>query len=243
MVFPQANSPGQYLLVDGHVRVEILKELGRENIECLISNDDEAFTYNHKVNQLSPIQEHFMILKAINKGVSEERIAKALNVDVAHIRRKRDLLEGICPEAVRLLQHTRATAGTFREMRRVKPMRQIEMAELMVAANNYTSSYAKCLFIATPPDQQLEPGSPKEINGLNPEDVSRMERELDSLSQDFRLIEESHGKNTLNLVLVVGYLKKLLDNARVVRYLSQHQPDILAEFQKIAEMKNLSNES
>ena len=70
-----------------------------------------------------------------------------------------------------------------------------------------------------------------------------MERELDSLSQDFRLIEESHGRNTLNLVLVVGYLKKLLDNARVVRYLSQHQPEILAEFQKIVEMKNLNNES
>lgn len=35
---------------------------------CLISDDDEAFTYNHKVNQLSAIQEHFMILRAINAG-------------------------------------------------------------------------------------------------------------------------------------------------------------------------------
>ena len=43
-----------------------------------------------------------------------------------------------------------------------------------------------------------------------------------------------------NLVLVVGYLKKLLDNARVVRYLSQRCGDILTEFQKIVETKSLA---
>ena len=37
-----------------------------------------------------------------------------------------------------------------------------------------------------------------------------------------------------------GYLKKLLDNARVVRYLSQNYAEILAEFQKIAETKSLA---
>jgi len=36
-----------------------------------------------------------------------------------------------------------------------------------------------------------------------------------------------------------GYLKKLLDNARVVRYLSQHCGEILAEFQAIVETKDL----
>jgi len=72
--------------------------------------------------------------------------------------------------------------------------------------------------------------------------MSRMERELENLSQDLRSVEESHGRNVLNLVLVVDYLKKLLDNARVVRYLSQHNPDILAEFQKIVESKTLGTE-
>lgn len=240
VVFPQNGGASQYMLLDGHVRLEVLKELGHQDAECLVATDDESFTYNHKVNQLPPIQEHFMILKAISKGVSEERIAKSLNVDVALIRRKRDLLDGICPEAVELLKRTRISAAAIREMRRVKPMRQIEMTELMCAANNYSASYAKCLLIATPLDQQLEPVAPKETNCMNGEDVSRMEREMESLSQDFRMIEESHGRNTLNLVLVVGYLKKLLDNARVVRCMSQRHVDILAEFQRIAEIKSLS---
>jgi hypothetical protein len=40
--------------------------------------DDDAFTYNDKVNRLSLIQEHRMIMKALEGGVTEEQIAKAL---------------------------------------------------------------------------------------------------------------------------------------------------------------------
>ena len=64
---------------------------------------------------------------------------------------------------------------------------------------------------------------------------------MESLSQDFKLIEETHGRNVLNLVLVVSYLKKLLDNAGVVRYLSRNYSEILAEFQKVTESKSLAN--
>lgn len=222
------------------MRLEILKESGRNAVDCLVAIDDEAFTYNHKVNQLSPIQEHYMILKVLNLGVSEDRIAKAINVDVSLIRKKRDLLEGICPEAIELLKHTRTSPDAFHQIRKVKPMRQIEIAELMVASNNYSASYAKCLYIATPAEQQIEPAQPKDANGFNADDIARMEREMESVTQDFRLIEESHGKNVLNLVLVVGYLKKLLDNARVVRYLSRYRPEVLSEFQKIVETKSLT---
>jgi ParB-like chromosome segregation protein Spo0J len=239
VVYPQANGSTQYILLDGHIRLAILKEMGQEKVHCLVAADNEAFTYNHKINPLSAIQEHFMIMEAIRQGLSEERIAKALSLDIAAIRRKRDLLDGICPEAVQLLKEKRASAGAFREMRKVKPMRQIEMAELMVAANTFSASYAQCLLAATPQEQLLEPDKPKDVRGLSPEDMSRMEREMENLGQDLRSVEDSHGRNVLNLVLVVGYLKKLLENARVVRYLSQHCAEILAEFQKIVETKSL----
>lgn len=57
--------------------------------------------------------------------------------------------------------------------------------------------------------------------------------------REFKIIEESHGRNVLNLVMVVSYLRRLLDNARVVRFLSQSHPEILTEFQKLVEAKNL----
>src|SRR5689334_11946947 len=76
------RTPGIYPLLDGHLRIEVLKDIGISQVRCLISTDDEAFTYNKRVNRLAIIQEHRMILKAIERGVSDERIAKALNIDV-----------------------------------------------------------------------------------------------------------------------------------------------------------------
>lgn len=243
VVFPHKKVADNYLLLDGHVRLEILKDLERTEVRCIISTDDEGYTYNHKVNRPSAIQEHFMILKAIKTGVTESRIAAMLDIDVAAIRQKRDLLDGICPEAVELLREKRANAGTLRELRRVKPMRQIEMAELMSAAHNFSVAYAKCLVATTQDDQLIDADRPKECRGLSPDEIARMEHEMATLGKEFKLIEESHGRNVLNMVIVGGYLRKLLDNARVTRFLGQHYPEIAAELQKAATSKNLSDES
>lgn len=241
VVFPQPNSNGCFMLLDGHVRLMILKVLGTTEAKCLISTDDEGFTYNHKINRLSAIQEHFMILRALKNGVSETRLARCLNVDVRSIRQKRDLLDGICPEAVQLLREKRATAVALRELRKVKPMRQIEIAELMCSANNFSVGYARCLVTATSADLRTDAERDRDVRGLSPEDVARMEHELESLGKDFKLLEESHGKNVLNLVLVAGYIRKLLDNPRVGRHLANRHPEIFSEFQRIIEARNLAD--
>lgn len=237
VVHPERKNASTYMLLDGHIRREILKDLGQNGAKCLIATDDESFTYNHKVNRLSAIQEHFMIVKAIKSGVSESRIARTLNIDVGSIKQKRDLLDGICPEAVALLREKGVPAAALRELRKVRPMRQIEMSELMCASHNYSTGYVKCLAAATPQDQLVDSDRPKEIRGLTAEEVSRMENEMQLLARDFKIIEETHGKNTLNLVVVIGYLKRLLDNARVVRFLSQNHHELLIEFQKIVESR------
>ena len=92
---------------------------------------------------------------------------------------------------------------------------------------------------ATPEKDLIDTEKLKVLPGMKPEDIARMEREMEVLGRDFLLIEESHGKNTLNLVLAIGYLRKLLDNANVVKYLSLRYPDILSEFQKLVEAPEL----
>jgi ParB-like chromosome segregation protein Spo0J len=229
------------MLLDGHLRFEVLKEIGQKEVFCLVSTDDEAFTYNHKVNRISPIQEHFMILRAIEKGVLEERIAKTLNVDIAKIRQKRNLLEGICSEVVELLKDKHFSPNAIRVLKKMKPMRQMEVAELMIAANNYTVPYAQALLAATPKDQLVEQRKPKRIEGLSPEEMARMEKETETLTRDFKVVKDSYGKDTLNLVLACGYLSKLLDNLQIVRFLSKNYTDISSEFQQIIEATSLSN--
>lgn len=237
IVYPQGRK--QYLLLDGAIRLDVLKAMGETEAFCLEAREDEACTYNHKVSRLSPIQEHFMILKALQNGVSEEKIAATLNADMAAIRKKRDLLSGVCKEAVQLLKDKRIAPGALREVKRVVPFRQVEMAEFMVSANNYSASFAKCLFAATSEDQRLPNEAPKEDRGLTPEDVARMQREMTAIHRDMKLVEETHGENCLNLVPAVGYLRKLLGNAKVERYLKSRHPDVLTEFQKIVDEPEL----
>ncbi|WP_423210495.1 ParB/RepB/Spo0J family partition protein [Paracoccus yeei] len=52
------GQPGKYLLLDGHVRIEVLKDIGGTEVECLVATDDEAFTYNKRISRLSAVQEH-----------------------------------------------------------------------------------------------------------------------------------------------------------------------------------------
>lgn len=240
IVFPQGSAkPRKYSILDGHIRFEALKALGHQAVPCLISTEDEAYTYNHKVNVVPPIQEHFMIMKAIENGVSEERIAAALDVNVASIRQRRDLVSGVCPEAIELLKNKRASRDALREFRKVKPMRQIEMAELMLGSYNFSASYAKCLLAATPEDQLVEPEKPKAPKGIKADEISGMEREMESLEHNFLSLEETHGKTVLHLVLATAYLRKLLENSAVARFLANRHADILAEFQKLIKSSGL----
>jgi hypothetical protein len=58
VVAPDKHEPNQYTLLDGHLRLEVLKDRGHAETQCLISTDDEAFTYNKRINRLATIQEH-----------------------------------------------------------------------------------------------------------------------------------------------------------------------------------------
>lgn len=228
------SDPGKYLLLDGHLRIEILKEMGETAAVCLIATDDEAFTYNKRINRIAIVQEHKMILMAIKDGVPEERIASALNVNIDYIRRKRALLEGICPEVVEMLQDKHVPVNTFDELKKMRPIRQIEAAQLMVAMNKYSITYAKSLVGATSPSQLIDRSRRKRINGLTDDQITLMEEESAKLDREFRLIEQSYGTDHLDLVVVTGFLDRLLGNARVTRYLTQHYIELLTEFQKIA---------
>jgi ParB-like chromosome segregation protein Spo0J len=226
----------KFHLLDGHLRVEISKEQGISAVVCLVATDDEAFTYNKRINRLAIIQEHKMIMTAIDKGVPEERLARALNVNISSIRSRRRLLEGICPEAADLLRDKHVAIHSFNELRKLKPMRQIEAAELMVAMNRYTISYARSLVAASSESQLVEPKR-KKVKGLTPEQIARMETEAARLQREFKVIEQDYGADHLDLVLAIGYVARLLGNARVVGYLAQCHPEILAEFQKLSELQ------
>jgi ParB-like chromosome segregation protein Spo0J len=146
----------EYLVLDGHLRVLAFKELGMSVGPCLLARDDETFSYNHHINRLSTIAEHYMIRRAIDRGVSKERLARAFNVNLSSINQRINLLEGICPEAITLLQDKQFTPDVTRILRNMKAARQVEAVELMIASNTITVAHAEALLKATPPEQRTD---------------------------------------------------------------------------------------
>jgi ParB-like chromosome segregation protein Spo0J len=235
IVHPQDGKGGPFTLLDGHIRLEVLRELGQSTVTCLVSTDDENCTYNHRVNRLAPIQEHRMIMKAIEAGVPEERIAKALNVTPQTIRDSKNRLNDICHEAIEALKDKPIAAVALRSLKKVKPYRQIEMAELMTLSNTFTASYAKALLAATPSDQIVAPAKPD----TRPEQIAKLESEMRTVERDFVVLEESYSRDTLNLQVARAYLKTLLQNTRVARYLGQKHPELAAQLQRVVEVNSL----
>jgi hypothetical protein len=237
---PQGDK-GLHLLLDGYLRYAALLELGETTACCLIAVVDEAYTANKRINRLSTIQEHFMIVRALGRSVSAEKLARALDMDVKFVWRRRKLLDGICPEVIEQLKDKHVNPQTFEILRKMKPMRQIDAAELMAAAGNYTASYAKALLAATRQEDLIRADRPKKINGMSQEQMARMEREMESLQRDFKAIEASYGDDMLNLVIAGGYVSRLLANAEIRRYLEQRHPEILKEFTSIAAAASLDH--
>ncbi|RKE86265.1 plasmid partitioning protein RepB C-terminal domain-containing protein [Rhizobium sp. AG855] len=235
VVIRDQQEPEKFHLLDGHIRLDVLAKRGETEVVCLVATDDEAYTYNRRISRLATIQEHKMILKAIEKGVPEERLARALNVNISSIRHKKSLLEGICPEVVELLKEKHVPLNAIGQLKRMKPMRQIEAAELMIAMNKYTVTYAQSLVAATPDSMLIRPK--RKVGDLSEEQISRIEQQAASLDREFKAIENDYGADHLDLVLSVGYVSRLLGNARIVRFLAQYYPDILSEFQKISELR------
>lgn len=234
VIKPDPNAPG-FLLLDGNLRVLALKELGQDTAPCLIAKDFETYTYNHRINRLSTVQEHYMLRRAIDKGVSKERLARAFSVNLSTINSRINLLHGICPKAVEFLHDHQFTPDVTRHLRKMKAARQIEAVELMIAANTITSAHADALLKATPPEQRTDYAPPKaeEPKGNPLEQIVKLEREMNQVQAKYKRAEESYGSELLNLVVAKGYLKKVLENEAVRAFVGRNAPEILEQFELV----------
>lgn len=132
-----------------------------------------------------------MLLEALKRGVPEQRIAKALNVDIHAIRTKVHLLDGICPEVVDILRDRHVSTALFAILRKMKPAIQIATAELMVLRNDFTAAFARTRLAFTPPDLLIE-GAASRRKASDPAAAQLiLEDDTEYLVQDLKRVEAS----------------------------------------------------
>ena len=234
VVFPQKGQPGKYMLVNGHMRYYAIKELEMTSADCIIANDDEGFTYNARISRLPAIQEHKMIARAVKNGASLERIAAALNISPRLVQASLNLLKGIHDEAVELLKDKPIPPKSLWLLKKVTGERQIEIARLMIDANNYFAGYAEGLVLGTRKELLAAGNQSRKKKGMTAESIAKMEQEMETLESGMKAITENYKENMFTLQTAHTYIKALLKNTRVAKYLKAKHAEIATEFQNIA---------
>jgi hypothetical protein len=57
--------------------------------------------------------------------------------------------------------------------------------------------------------------------------------------KDFRMLDETYNEHVMALTIARGYIRALLENGRIVRFLAQNFSEFLTEFQRIVELNAL----
>lgn len=230
VVYPEGED---FILLDGHLRLLALKNLGKVDTLCLISTDDESFTYNKQINRLTTVQEHKMLVKAIERGVSTELIAKTLNVNIESLKTRVNLLNGISKVVVTKLADKQVSKDIFRILRKMKPERQIEAVDMMIASNKYSSTYANMMLAASQPNELV---AEKKKNSSDPVlGLAIIEKEMTKLKRNYKISEEKLAELNLSLVVAQGYINKLLRNQSIVSFLKEEYISVYEALSTISE--------
>ncbi|CNH56515.1 RepB plasmid partitioning protein [Yersinia frederiksenii] len=225
-------------IIDGHLRVEALKELGETEVICLISTVYDTYTPNSKVSRITIIQEQKMIKKALKSGVSIEKLGEALGISIDNLKGKVKLLDGIDPEVINLLSNQNVPKSTFEVLRKMKKIRQIECACIMNNMDNYSKKFSLSLLHNTQPNLLLNGQQEHDKEGHR-KTIDRLEREMAQVHIESEKLKDSYGENTLRLVIIKSHIQKILDNTKILHWLLDNKNELLIELRKISNINSL----
>jgi hypothetical protein len=142
---------------------------------------------------------------------------------------------------VQILIDKSVSPQVFGVLRKMKPIRQIEAAEHMVAGGTYTIPFVKALLAVTKPEMlEGSAATSKKLQATSMAARSMLEEENEFLLRDLKSVEESYGTDVLTMTVACGYLDRLLKNPMIERYLARHHVDILQALQNLLADKGLT---
>lgn len=107
------SDDGTRKILDGHLRVEALKDLNITHAHCLISPVDETYSYNKRVNRLTILQEQKMLRKAVESGVSIDKLCAVLGISESIVNTRLNISNGIAKEVIALLSEKNVSQNIF----------------------------------------------------------------------------------------------------------------------------------
>ncbi|EOC0019194.1 plasmid partitioning protein RepB C-terminal domain-containing protein [Cronobacter sakazakii] len=229
-------------ILDGHLRVEALKDLGIEKAPCILSSINDAFTPNKQVNHINVVEEHRMIMKSLAK-VSMEKLSAALGISIESIKDKANVMNGIDPSVIPKLSDKPIPKATFDVLRKMKPVRQIEAVGTMINFDNYSRKFAMSILDATPASLIVNKGKNVSYKRDIRKNIFRLEQEMATTSDETKKLQNEYGSNMLKFVIIQSYINKLLGNPKVLHWFLENEIDYLNELKRISSINSLDEKT
>ncbi len=116
----------------------------------------------------------------------------------------------------------------------MKPVRQIDVAHLMLNAKKFTGRFARALLDGTR-DELLVTSPPQRVRDITPDQQSMMEQETEAMLKHADSIRANYGNDVLDLTAASIYVERLLSNSRIQRYIAKHHQETLATLTQLLE--------
>lgn len=238
MIFITEN--GEHKILDGHLRIEALKDLEITHAHCLISPVEDTYSYNKRVNHLTILQEQRMLLKAVESGVSVEKLCAVLGLSQGIINTRLRISEGISKEALALLADKNVSQNVFDVLRKIKLHKQMDFVATMITLNNFTKKFALSMLHALPAEHLVrKPDNAPEDKDMI-KTLARLEKEMAALQVETQDIQNEFAENNLNLMVVRSYIAKLLSKNEIIHWLYDNKSEYLDVLKKVLGVKHLN---
>jgi hypothetical protein len=160
-------------------------------------------------------------------GLTLAQISASLPTDFEMIRREESDVTGICSNAIDLLRTHPVTASSLTLLKRMKPLRQIEIAEQMVSNSLYTASFVRVFMYATKPELLFDGFKERKNRSWSETATQHFAREEGALLRNLRDLDSDAGRESLYLTVLQAWVFRLLQNATIRRYLERKHIAIL----------------
>ncbi|EMT6382776.1 plasmid partitioning protein RepB C-terminal domain-containing protein [Providencia rettgeri] len=234
------NDDNEHKILDGHLRAEALRDLDIQSAHCLISPVEETYSYNKRVNRLTILQEQKMLQKAIESGVSVDKLCSVLGLSTKTINLKLHISDGISKEALALLAEKNIAISVFNILRKIKPYKQTEFVSTMIAVNNFTRKFALSMLHALAPEHLVKKNNEVQENTDIVKKLFRLEKEMASLQIETQNIQNEYAENNLTLIIVKSYIVKLLSTNDIIHWLYDNHMEYLDILKKVSCIDNLN---
>ena len=195
---------------------------------------------NKYINKLSPVQSYNMINSAIAKGVSEDKIVKALDIDMVSLRQKKTMLNGISQDVIELLKDKVISEKIFRLLRKMKPKRQLIAVQMMIDSGKYTYNSLKIIYDASTDDDLVAPKNGKHISTELLERRIRLERETLALRDNLKSLQFEYGINMIKFSSLHSFLRSLMNNEKIANFIKHYDEGIFDHFSKIISIDSIT---